>query len=73
MWSPNLFLCLMFQMEYSGRGLNKADKMNTTCVPIDESVISNFLMGVYIVAFILGLTFNLLTLGPIIQQVSSCL
>ncbi|XP_067101834.1 G protein-coupled receptor 184 [Osmerus mordax] len=43
--------------------------MNTTCVLISKTVISNFLMGVYIVAFILGLTFNLLTLGPIIQQV----
>lgn len=39
------------------------------CVKIEASAISDFLMSVYIVAFILGLIFNVLTLGPIIQQV----
>lgn len=43
---------------------------NTTkrCVEIGDSAISDFLMSVYIVAFILGLIFNVLTLGPIWQQ-----
>ncbi|KAM6973029.1 G protein-coupled receptor 184 [Aplochiton taeniatus] len=44
---------------------------NATCVNIGESFISDFLMSVYILAFVLGLTFNLLTLGPIWQQVRS--
>ncbi|KAM7399287.1 hypothetical protein PAMP_018568 [Pampus punctatissimus] len=39
------------------------------CVTIGASPISDFLMAVYILAFILGLIFNVLTLGPIWQQV----
>lgn len=39
------------------------------CVKIGESAISDFLMSVYILAFIFGLIFNVLTLGPILQQV----
>ncbi|XP_047450858.1 G protein-coupled receptor 184 [Mugil cephalus] len=42
---------------------------NTTCVQIGDSIISDFLMSVYIVAFIFGLIFNVLTLGPIWHQV----
>nr|XP_040047966.1 G protein-coupled receptor 184 [Gasterosteus aculeatus aculeatus] len=43
---------------------------NTTlCVNIGESAISDLLMSVYILAFIFGLIFNVLTLGPICQQV----
>uniref|UniRef100_A0A3Q3X2A6 G-protein coupled receptors family 1 profile domain-containing protein n=1 Tax=Mola mola TaxID=94237 RepID=A0A3Q3X2A6_MOLML len=38
------------------------------CVKISDSAISDFLMSVYIVAFVLGLIFNILTLGPIWQQ-----
>ncbi|KAM3875213.1 G protein-coupled receptor 184 [Diretmus argenteus] len=44
---------------------------NGTCVNIEDSYISDFLMSVYILAFIFGLTFNVLTLGPIFQQVRS--
>lgn len=39
------------------------------CVEIGASAFSDFLMSVYILAFILGLIFNVLTLGPILQQV----
>ncbi|KAM7413088.1 hypothetical protein PAMA_020462 [Pampus argenteus] len=42
---------------------------NSTCVTIGASPISDFLMAVYILAFIFGLIFNVLTLGPIWQQV----
>lgn len=42
---------------------------STECVKIGESAVSDLLMSVYILAFILGLIFNVLTLGPIIQQV----
>ncbi|CAB1347605.1 unnamed protein product [Coregonus sp. 'balchen'] len=45
--------------------------LNFTCVTISKSPFSDFLMGIYILAFILGLAFNLLTLGPIVQQVRS--
>lgn len=41
----------------------------SVCVKIGESAISDFLMSVYILVFIFGLIFNLLTLGPIWQQV----
>ncbi|KAM8903516.1 G protein-coupled receptor 184 [Spinachia spinachia] len=41
----------------------------TVCVQIGDSVISDLLMSVYILAFIFGLIFNILTLGPICQQV----
>lgn len=44
---------------------------NGTCVRIEDSYISDFLMALYILAFIFGLIFNLLTLGPIFQQVRS--
>ena len=44
--------------------------MNTTkCVDIQESAISDLLMSIYILVFIFGLVFNVLTLGPIWQQV----
>ncbi|XP_047248099.1 G protein-coupled receptor 184 [Girardinichthys multiradiatus] len=43
--------------------------MNETCVKIEDSPVSDFLMAVYILAFIFGLTFNVLTLYPIWQQV----
>lgn len=39
------------------------------CVTISVSAISDFLMAVYILTFIFGLIFNILTLGPILQQV----
>lgn len=39
------------------------------CVKIGASAISDVLMSVYILAFILGLIFNALTLCPILQQV----
>lgn len=42
---------------------------NTMCVRIESSGISIFLMSIYIVAFVFGLTFNVLTLYPIYQQV----
>lgn len=38
------------------------------CVVIGDSVISDFLMSVYIMAFIFGLIFNVVTLGPIWLQ-----
>ncbi|GAA6235268.1 G-protein coupled receptor 4-like isoform X1 [Lates japonicus] len=41
---------------------------NATCVTIEKSAISDLLMSVYILVFIIGLTFNVLTLGPIWQQ-----
>ncbi|KAL2095576.1 hypothetical protein ACEWY4_007724 [Coilia grayii] len=45
---------------------------NTTdiCVNIEEKALfSDFLMGIYIVAFIFGLVFNLIIFAPIIQQI----
>ncbi|XP_015232732.1 PREDICTED: G-protein coupled receptor 4-like [Cyprinodon variegatus] len=42
---------------------------NETCVDIRASPVSDFLMAVYILTFIFGLTFNLLTLYPIWMQV----
>lgn len=42
---------------------------STPCVKIGASPISDLLMSVYILAFIFGLIFNVLTLGPIWQQV----
>ncbi|XP_034723792.1 G protein-coupled receptor 184 [Etheostoma cragini] len=42
---------------------------STMCVQIGQSAVSDFLMSVYILAFIFGLIFNVLTLGPIFQQV----
>ncbi|XP_062843363.1 G protein-coupled receptor 184 [Trichomycterus rosablanca] len=42
---------------------------NQTCVRIENSPISDMLMAFYIVAFVLGLVFNLLTAWPVIQQV----
>ncbi|KAJ8369026.1 hypothetical protein SKAU_G00090540 [Synaphobranchus kaupii] len=44
---------------------------NSACVNIPASRISDLLMGIYILAFVLGLIFNLLTLGPILRQVCS--
>uniref|UniRef100_W5NMH4 G protein-coupled receptor 184 n=1 Tax=Lepisosteus oculatus TaxID=7918 RepID=W5NMH4_LEPOC len=43
---------------------------NRTC-PITFGPISNVLMSIYIVVFVIGVLANLLTLGPIIQQVRS--
>lgn len=40
----------------------------TMCVQIEDSAISDLLMSVYIIAFVFGLIFNVLTLGPIWQQ-----
>ncbi len=43
---------------------------NATCVvEISDSAISDFLMSVYSLAFLFGLIFNVLTVGPIWQQV----
>lgn len=42
---------------------------NAMCVRIESSGVSIFLMSIYIVAFVFGLTFNALTLRPIYQQV----
>ncbi|XP_028321002.1 G protein-coupled receptor 184 [Gouania willdenowi] len=39
------------------------------CVQIQQSAISHFLMSIYIIAFVFGLIFNMLTLRPIYQQV----
>ncbi|XP_063060612.1 G protein-coupled receptor 184 [Engraulis encrasicolus] len=40
------------------------------CVNIEEkSVFSDIFMGIYIVAFLLGLTFNVLVFAPIVQQI----
>ncbi|RXN08366.1 G- coupled receptor 4-like protein [Labeo rohita] len=41
---------------------------NTSCVIMTQSA-GNLLMSIYIIAFILGLMFNLVTIGPIIQQI----
>ncbi|TNN45683.1 G-protein coupled receptor 4 [Liparis tanakae] len=41
----------------------------TECVDIGASAISDLLMSIYILAFVFGLIFNMLTLGPIYQQV----
>ncbi|KAM9358890.1 G protein-coupled receptor 184 [Symphorus nematophorus] len=41
---------------------------STPCVSIGKSVISDFLMSIYILAFIFGLIFNVLTVCPIWQQ-----
>lgn len=50
--------------------MNTTDTTNVTlCVKIGDSAISDFLMSVYIIAFIFGLIFHVLTLGPICQQV----
>lgn len=38
------------------------------CVQIEDSIISDLLMSVYIIVFVFGLIFNVLTLGPIWQQ-----
>lgn len=45
-----------------------APQLNATCVRIGDSVMSDILMSVYILAFISGLIFNVLTVGPIWQQ-----
>ncbi|KAK5929374.1 hypothetical protein CgunFtcFv8_010608 [Champsocephalus gunnari] len=50
--------------------MNTTDTTNVTlCVKIGDSAISDLLMSVYIIAFIFGLIFHVLTLGPIWQQV----
>ncbi|XP_026154902.1 G protein-coupled receptor 184 [Mastacembelus armatus] len=46
-----------------------ASNSTALCVKIGENAISDFLMSVYILVFIFGLIFNVLTLGPIWQQV----
>ncbi|KAM9439208.1 G protein-coupled receptor 184 isoform 2-T2 [Clarias gariepinus] len=52
------------QMNVSGN-----QTQNRTCVNIEESPISDLLVGIYITALVLGLVFNLLTAWPIIQQI----
>ncbi|XP_070827076.1 G protein-coupled receptor 184 [Chaetodon trifascialis] len=47
---------------------NSTPASPTACVKIGESAISDVLMSVYILAFIFGLIFNVVTLGPIWQQ-----
>lgn len=49
--------------------MTAGNSTNETCVRIEDSYISDFLMGLYILAFIFGLIFNIVTLGPIFQQV----
>ncbi|XP_051521074.1 G-protein coupled receptor 4-like [Myxocyprinus asiaticus] len=41
---------------------------NSSCVTTTQSS-NHLLMSIYIIAFILGLLFNLVTIGPIIQQI----
>lgn len=52
--------------------MNVTDKptanVSSVCVKIGDSPISDFLMSVYIVAFIIGLIFNVVTVGPIWGQ-----
>lgn len=43
--------------------------LSIVCVKIEHSAISDILMSVYILCFIVGLIFNVVTLGPIWQQV----
>uniref|UniRef100_A0A8C6WRF7 G protein-coupled receptor 184 n=1 Tax=Neogobius melanostomus TaxID=47308 RepID=A0A8C6WRF7_9GOBI len=50
-------------------GTSTTENSTSVCVKIGASAISDFLMSVYILAFIFGLIFNFLTLGPIFQQV----
>ncbi|KAJ8403705.1 hypothetical protein AAFF_G00345730 [Aldrovandia affinis] len=50
---------------------NTTDNVTGPCVEISAIFISDVLMGIYILAFVLGLVFNLLTLGPIVRQVWS--
>lgn len=40
----------------------------SVCVQIGDSAVSDLLISVYAIAFVLGLIFNILTLGPIWQQ-----
>lgn len=47
---------------------NSSVRAPSVCVQIGDSAISDLLMSVYIFAFIFGLIFNLVTLGPIWQQ-----
>lgn len=42
--------------------------LTSVCVQIGDSAISDLLISVYAIAFVLGLIFNILTLGPIWQQ-----
>ncbi|XP_062408972.1 G protein-coupled receptor 184 [Sardina pilchardus] len=43
---------------------------NNTCVDINDTTwLSDLLMGIYIVAFIFGLVFNLIVFAPIVQQI----
>lgn len=47
---------------------NTTANSSQACVQIEDSKISDLLMSVYIIAFVFGLSFNVLTLGPIWQQ-----
>ncbi|KAG7479368.1 G-protein coupled receptor 4-like [Solea senegalensis] len=49
--------------------MNITANNSAVCVKIGKSAISDLLMSVYILVFIFGLIFNVLTLGPIWQQV----
>ncbi|XP_034025152.1 G protein-coupled receptor 184 [Thalassophryne amazonica] len=55
-------------MNHSAATPNQTANSTELCVKIGQSFISDLLMGVYIVSFIFGLIFNVLTLGPIWQQ-----
>uniref|UniRef100_A0A3B3SCZ2 G protein-coupled receptor 184 n=1 Tax=Paramormyrops kingsleyae TaxID=1676925 RepID=A0A3B3SCZ2_9TELE len=44
---------------------------NNTCVDISNNPTCNLLMAIYIVAFVVGVVLNFITLGPIVQQVRS--
>ncbi|XP_035535407.1 G protein-coupled receptor 184 [Morone saxatilis] len=48
--------------------MNSTATNTSVCVKINDSAISDFLMSVYILAFIFGLIFNVLTMGPIWHQ-----
>lgn len=50
--------------------MTQPETNKTVCVDIEEkSAMSDVLMGIYIMAFIFGLVFNLVVFAPIIQQI----
>ncbi|XP_036381644.1 G-protein coupled receptor 4-like [Megalops cyprinoides] len=71
--STNYFAIMNSSASYSTiiNPTNSSAVANASCVQIDVSPISDLLMAIYIMAFILGVVFHLTTLGPIVQQVSS--
>ncbi len=60
--SAYLSLCTQIMMN------STYNTSNSSCVIMTQPA-GNLLMSIYIIAFILGLLFNLITLGPIIQQI----